>query len=178
MSVEEYLYMNYLKSGSLFEAAGALGALSSSGNLEDVNNFSNFGKNFGNAYQIRDDIIDTFNPKSSEQTPNNDLLNGDASLILLYALKSEKITIEDRETLLSRYQGETKELNISEIHRIYEYTGALERSIHKMETYTEKAKEILKKYPDSEAKASLSELLEEYSSKFITNLERDQANFI
>jgi len=56
MSIEDYLHMNYLKSGSLFEAAGALGGIAGSDNPEDVKKLAQFGKYFGNAYQIRDDI--------------------------------------------------------------------------------------------------------------------------
>ena len=48
LSENQYLNINYLKSGSLFEAAAVLGALSYTENLEDVNALTGFGKNFGN----------------------------------------------------------------------------------------------------------------------------------
>lgn len=171
MSVKEYLHMNYLKSGSLFEAAAALGGIAGSNKPEDVAKLAKFGKYFGNAYQIRDDIIDAFTPKGNEKSPNNDLLNGDPSLLLLYAVDSGKITIEDKTALLSVYQGESKDLDVDLVHRVYEYTGSLQRSIDKMEEFAHLAGEILKEYPDCDARNALLELLEQYNHNFKENLE-------
>ena len=170
MTVDEYLYMNYLKSGSLFEAAGALGGISGSDKPEDVKNFAQFGKYFGNAYQIRDDIIDTFTPKGIDNSPNNDLLNGDPSLLLLYAVDSPKIQSDDKIQLLSIYQGDNTDLNVDFIQRIYEETGALQKSIDKMEKFASLAGSILENYPDSDARKSLYELLDQYNHNFSNNI--------
>ena len=171
MTVDEYLYMNYLKSGSLFEAAGALGGISGSNKPDDVANLAKFGKYFGNAYQIRDDIIDAFTPMGSDNSPNNDLLNGDPSLLLLYAVDSDLITAEDKENLLSLYRGETSELDIDFVRRVYETTGALQNAIDKMEEYANLAGAILDKYPESDARDSLFELLDQYNHDFSNSLE-------
>ncbi len=171
MSVEEYLHMNYLKSGSLFEAAAALGGIAGSNKPEDVAKLAKFGKYFGNAYQIRDDIIDAFTPKGNEKFPNNDLLNGDPSLLLLYAVDSDKITAEDKAALLSVYKGESKDLDVDLVHRVYEYTGSLQRSVDKMEEFANMAGEILREYPDCDARDSLFELLDQYNQNFTENLE-------
>jgi octaprenyl-diphosphate synthase len=171
MSVEEYLHMNYLKSGSLFEAAAALGGIAGSNKPEDVAKLAKFGKYFGNAYQIRDDIIDAFTPKGHEKFPNNDLLNGDPSLLLLYAVDSDKITAEDKEALLSVYKGESKDLDVDLVQRVYEYTGSLQKSVDKMEEFAHLAGDILKEFSDCEARDSLLELLDQYNHNFKGNLE-------
>ena len=171
MSVEEYLHMNYLKSGSLFEAAAALGGIAGSNKPEDIDKLAKFGKYFGNAYQIRDDIIDAYTPKGNEKSPNNDLLNGDPSLLLLYAVESEKITSEDKVSLLSIYQGKNEDLNVGLVRRVYEYTGSLQKSVNKMEEFANLAGEILREYPDCEARDSLLELLDQYNHNFKGNLE-------
>jgi geranylgeranyl pyrophosphate synthase len=171
MSIEEYLHMNYLKSGSLFEAAGALGGIAGSNNPEDIRKLAQFGKYFGNAYQIRDDIIDAFTPNGSDNSPNNDLLNGDPSLLLLYAVNSKMIDKEDKKRILSVYNGESKDFEVEFIRRVYEETGALKKSVEKMEEYALLAGSILKDYPDCAAKESLHELLEQYNHDFSTNLE-------
>jgi len=170
MSIEEYLHMNYLKSGSLFEAAGALGGIAGSNDPDDVEKLARFGKYFGNAYQIRDDIIDAFTPNDSDHSPNNDLLNGDPSLLLLYAVNSEIIQEEDKTRILSVYHGETTDLDIEFIRRIYEETGALKKSVEKMEEYALLAGDILKDYPDCDAKEALIELLDQYNHDFSDNL--------
>jgi len=171
MSIEEYLHMNYLKSGSLFEAAGALGGIAGSNNPEDIGNFAQFGKYFGNAYQIRDDIIDAFTPNGSDNSPNNDLLNGDPSLLLLYAVNSESIDEDDKIRILSVYNGDTKDFDVEFIRKVYEETGALKKSVEKMEEYALLARGILKEYPDCDAKEALFELLDQYNHDFSNNLD-------
>jgi geranylgeranyl pyrophosphate synthase len=178
LSIDKYLYMNYLKSGSLFEAAGALGGITGSNKSKDVKNLAQFGKNFGNAYQIRDDIIDTFNPEISDKTPKNDLLNGDPSLLLLYAVISKKITETDKNILLSLYQGKTKQLDINFVRRIYQETGALQKAMEKMKEFATLAREILDQYHDCFARQSLYELLEQYNHDFTNNLETPSFEFI
>ncbi len=178
MSIADYLHMNYLKSGSLFEAAGALGGIAGSDNPEDVKKLAQFGKYFGNAYQIRDDIIDAFTPKSSDNSPNNDLLNGDPSLLLLYAVDSETMLEENKAMILSIYSGETNDLDVEFVRRVYEDTGALQKSVEKMKEYAILAGNILKDYPDNDAKDSLYELLDQYNHDFSNNLETLSIEFI
>jgi geranylgeranyl pyrophosphate synthase len=178
MNVDKYLYMNYLKSGSLFEAAGALGGIAGSNNSKDVKNLALFGKYFGNAYQIRDDIIDTFTPESNDKSPNNDLLNGDPSLLLLYAVNSDSISESDKNSLLSIYQGKSKKLDINFVRRIYEETGALQKAIEKMKEFATLAREILDQYHDCDARKSLYKLLDQYNHDFTNNLETLSIEFI
>jgi geranylgeranyl pyrophosphate synthase len=176
MSINEYLYMNYLKSGSLFEAAGALGGIAGSDKRQDIDKLALFGKYFGNAYQIRDDIIDAFTPQEGENTPNNDLLNGDISLLLIYAVNSPMINESDKKSLLSLYQGNTSDLDIEFIRRVYRETGALQSSIDKMQDYADKAASILEEYPDCEAKNDLLDLLSQYNHDFAENLNNETTN--
>ena len=178
MSVDDYLYMNYLKSGSLFEAASALGGIIGSNDPEDVQKLAQFGKYFGNAYQIRDDIIDTFTPQGSENSPNNDLLNGDPSLLLLYAVNSDSINKEDKSKFLSIYRGESKDLDVDQVRRVYEETGALQKAIDKMQEFSNMARKILDDYPESDAKESLYELLKQYNSSFTYNLDTSSPDVI
>ena len=178
MSVDEYLHMNYLKSGSLFEAASALGGIMGSNDPEDVKRLALFGKYFGNAYQIRDDIIDTFTPQSTDNSPNNDLLNGDPSLLLLYAVNSDSIKAEDKSRFLSIYRGESRDLDVDLIRRVYEETGSLQKAIDKMQSFSNMADGILDYYPESDAKTSLHELLEQYNSIFANNLDTLSSDLI
>ncbi len=167
---EEYLHLNYLKSGSLFEASAALGGVVGSGDPNEIEKLAEFGKYFGNAYQIRDDIIDAFTQNGSDKKPKNDLLNGDASLLFIYALESPIISKEDKNRLLSLYHGESSELDVSEIRRIYEETGAVQMSIDKMKSFSEKARKVLSVFKECDAKKSLYSLLDQYNSGFSERL--------
>ncbi|KYH36391.1 MAG: bifunctional short chain isoprenyl diphosphate synthase [Candidatus Bathyarchaeota archaeon B23] len=83
-SEETYLEIAYLKSGSLFEASAALGALVGGGVEGEVEQLAAFGRDFGVAYQIRDDVHGILTGEEAL----NDLVNGDVTLPLIYALKS------------------------------------------------------------------------------------------
>ncbi len=178
MSVDDYLHMNYLKSGSLFEAASALGGIMGSNDPADIERLARFGKSFGNAYQIRDDIIDAFTPQGSENSPNNDLLNGDPSLLLIYAVNSGSINGEDSSKFLSVYRGESRDLDVDLVRRVYTETGALQKAIDKMQDFSREARNILDYYPESDAKESLDELLDQYNSNFTENLETMSVDMI
>jgi geranylgeranyl pyrophosphate synthase len=166
LSENQYLNINYLKSGSLFEAAAVLGALSYTENLEDVNALTGFGKNFGNAYQIRDDICGVHAEGQDDSLSKNDLLNGDLTLPFIHALKSEFLEEDDKRHLMSTYLGHNKKLEIEEIQEIYEKTGALEKSILKMKSFAEMSGKYLDHFKKSEAKECLRYLLECYYLKF------------
>ncbi|UCH57504.1 MAG: polyprenyl synthetase family protein [Candidatus Bathyarchaeota archaeon] len=166
VSEATYLNINYLKSGSLFECAAVLGSLIGSENPEDAVILAEFGRNFGDAYQIRDDICSIFAEDRHDDLSRVDLLNGDVSLLLIYSLDSESISNEDRNTLMMLHLGQKESLDIHEIQRIYEEAGALERSITLMKSFAEKGRECLKRFRDSDARAILYNLLDLYYSKF------------
>jgi geranylgeranyl pyrophosphate synthase len=178
ISVDDYLYMNYLKSGSLFEAAGALGGIAGSNKPEDIKNLARFGKYFGNAYQIRDDIIDAFTSERSDNSPKNDLLNGDSSLLLLYAVNSDTIKASDKARLLSVYNGESNKLDVNFLHKVYDETGALDMATIKMKDFAALAGEVIASYQSCDARDSLKELLEQYNHNFTHDLETLTMEFI
>jgi len=56
---EAYFRKIRKKSASLFAAAAYCGALAGGGTLSEANTLSAFGENFGIAYQLRDDLLDS-----------------------------------------------------------------------------------------------------------------------
>lgn len=174
LTEEEFLNLNYLKSGSLFEAAAILGGMMGNYDEDSLLKLAEFGRNFGNAYQVRDDICDAFLEDGSDSKAKNDLLNGDASLLFIYSLKSEKIKDSEKSELISIYKGQTNQFDLTKIRKIYQNSEALEKSINKMKVFAFKAKEILNFFDDSEAKSSLINLMNEYYLDFNSNdLRRD-----
>jgi len=166
ISEEEYLNINYLKSGSLFEAAAAIGGLIISSRKVDLERLAGFGRNFGNAYQIRDDIYGVFAESRNDNLSRNDLLNGDVTLPFIYALQSNIILDRDRKTITSVYMGETEKVDPTEVQRIYKKTGALDRSILKMKEFAEEGRKYLEPYERSEAKKVLNFMLDQYYVNF------------
>jgi octaprenyl-diphosphate synthase len=166
ISETTYLEINYLKSGSLFECAAAIGGLVGSNNPRDIETLAAFGKSFGNAYQIRDDLCGVFTENVQDDLSRNDILNGDISLPLIYALESDGINGKDSAYLVSVYSGMSKNPDIKEIQRIYEESGALQRSIARMKSFADTGRKHINNFQDSEAKEILIHLLDRYYSKF------------
>ncbi|MCW3978600.1 MAG: polyprenyl synthetase family protein [Candidatus Bathyarchaeota archaeon] len=166
VSETTYLEINYLKSGSLFETAAAIGGLIGSGSQEDSGILADFGRSFGNAYQIRDDICGVYSENENDDLSRSDILNGDVTLPFIYALDSELLADSDRECLMAVYHGKTVEIDREEIQRVYEETGALERSINKMKEFAEMGSESLDHFERTEAKDCLDHMLHRYYLDF------------
>ena len=80
----EYLNIIYLKTGKLFEASALVAAELAGGNY--LNIAGNFGRNFGIAYQLRNDYLDYFGEEN--ETGKNiaeDLTEGKSTLPLIHS---------------------------------------------------------------------------------------------
>lgn len=166
ISEEEFLELNYLKSGSLFEAAAVLGGLMGTEDPEALAKLAEFGKCFGNAYQVRDDICDAFMDEGKDQKSRNDLLNGDASLLFIYSINSDNIQTKDKESLISIYQGKADKFDLKKIRQIYKESLALEKTANKMKKYASMAQKALEFFEDSSAKKALNEIMYTYYLTF------------
>jgi geranylgeranyl pyrophosphate synthase len=132
-----YVELAYLKSGSLFESAAVIGAMVGGISGEERASIERFGRNFGIAYQIKDDITDI--RSSGEGTTRSDIANGDISLPFIFALQSANITSEDRGYLMDVFSGERSDYTEADVLRIYNETGSLDASITEMNKYAEAA---------------------------------------
>ncbi|MBS7629936.1 polyprenyl synthetase family protein [Candidatus Bathyarchaeota archaeon] len=156
-SESKYIEIIYLKSGSLFEAAAAIGGLSASDDETIFNHFSDFGRNFGIAYQIRDDLQDAMN---SDESRRSDTVNGDLTLPFIYAIESNRIDEEDKNYLLNVFEGKDEKIDYKKIQRIFKETDAIDRSIKKMKDYAAMSKKNLEYFSASEAREHLNLLLD------------------
>lgn len=106
---EKYLKMIYLKTASLIEASSISGAIIAGYKVED---FKEFGKNLGIAFQIIDDILDiTSDEKTLGKPIFNDFKEGKTTLAYMYLYKN--LNDNDKAILLSLFK---KELNRSQIN--------------------------------------------------------------
>lgn len=80
-TAKEYFEMIELKSASLFRATASCGALVGSSSPKEFECLSNFGKNFGIAYQLRDDLLDL---KARKGQSSEDLKKGRVTLPLIH----------------------------------------------------------------------------------------------
>jgi octaprenyl-diphosphate synthase len=89
LTVDDYLRIVEMKTGSLFSAAAELAALISEANPNVIETFKNFGVQIGTAYQIYDDCVDLAGSESvTGKTLGTDLRKGKFTLPVLIFLRS------------------------------------------------------------------------------------------
>ncbi len=96
-SIDEYIEKSYLKTGALFEA-GITAAMRIAGETKIIRAVE-FGRNFGIAFQIRDDLKNVLSPDSK------DLANGIYNATAIFSGSSEvnSMGIEKTKDLLNNY---------------------------------------------------------------------------
>nr|WP_250323652.1 polyprenyl synthetase family protein [Campylobacter lari] len=137
-----YLQMIYNKTAILIEASARCGAIIAG---LDENDFAEYGKNLGFAFQIVDDILDI---KGDEQILGkpamNDFKEGKTTLAYMYLY--EKLNPQDQEILKSYYK---KDLSIDELAWIknkmqgYEIFNQVGQELN---TYANNALKAIEKY--------------------------------
>ncbi|EGO4877091.1 polyprenyl synthetase family protein [Campylobacter lari] len=137
-----YLQMIYNKTAILIEASARCGAILADLNEDD---FAEYGKNLGLAFQIVDDILDI---KGDEQTLGkpamNDFKEGKTTLAYMYLY--EKLNPQDQEILKSYYK---KDLSVDELAWIknkmqgYEIFNQVNQEL---KTYANNALKAIAKY--------------------------------
>ena len=89
LTVQDYLRIVEMKTGSLFSAAAELAALISEADPNVIETFKNFGFQIGTAYQIYDDCVDLAGSESATgKTLGTDLRKGKFTLPILIFLRS------------------------------------------------------------------------------------------
>ena len=91
LSEDDYLERCRLKTGSLFSASCALGALSASPEGgPDLESLEAFGGAIGLAFQMLDDVLDISGPEErTGKAPGTDLLDGTVTLPVIVAIERE-----------------------------------------------------------------------------------------
>ncbi|EAL0271182.1 polyprenyl synthetase family protein [Campylobacter lari] len=137
-----YLQMIYNKTAILIEASARCGAILADLNEDD---FAEYGKNLGFAFQIVDDILDI---KGDEQTLGkpamNDFKEGKTTLAYMYLY--EKLNPHDQEILKSYYK---KDLSMDELawikNKMQEYE-IFNQVGQELKTYANNALKAIAKY--------------------------------
>ena len=94
-TIEELETAYYLKSGLLFENAVKIGALMGGVNQEQLEALQKFGRDFGLAFQIRDDINDcVLSREESGKDERADIRNQKPTYVSLLGLDGAKEALE------------------------------------------------------------------------------------
>jgi octaprenyl-diphosphate synthase len=144
------------KTAGLFSWCCRAGASLKAGGTRRAETAAEFGRIFGMAFQVTDDILDYTAPlEESGKDLANDLRQGKTTLPLLLACEQDQ-TLLEAIVVLSK-QGPTEEKCQEIVRRVLE-TPAIERARDMAGELVGRAKEFLAEFPDGPAVESLREL--------------------
>lgn len=122
LSIDSYLAVIYGKTAAYFEAVCAVGAALAGASPEDTTEMSNFGKHFGMAFQIQDDLLPyRSSGETAGKSPFSDLENGRVTLPFLAAVQSA--SPEDRELLIKTQTLAAAGKQVADINEIVAVIG-------------------------------------------------------
>lgn len=157
VSVNEYLEMIKKKTAALFEASTMSGAVIANADRKTVEDFGNYGRNLGMAFQIYDDILGVIGEEEKFGKPiGSDIKRGKKSIVILKAL--EKLSEKERKNLKILLRKENSNREIHEAIAIIKNSNAIEDCKAKAKFYIEKAKKSLINIPGSDEKKALIEI--------------------
>jgi len=146
------------KTASLISTCTAIGAMSITDDTNVIEDFKQFGELLGIAFQIKDDILDFEGTSSILGKPiGNDLRDKKLTLPIIYALKqAEKNEAKNIKNLI---RGRLTSKDISSILKFVERYDGLGYARAKAQEFANKAIEKIDKYPISESKQALINLV-------------------
>jgi len=145
VSREEYLRMIELKTSVLLKGALQIGAVLGGANEKDIENIGEFGRCLGLAFQLQDDLLDTYgNVDVFGKNIGGDIVAGKKTIltietISLLGLKAEIFVGLLQNKTLSRY---TK---VNDVIKIYDQVGVKQIAEALIEEYFKRAYDSLMK---------------------------------
>ncbi|KAB2867269.1 MAG: polyprenyl synthetase family protein, partial [Bacteroidales bacterium] len=145
VSREEYLRMIELKTSVLLKGALQIGAVLGGANEKDIENIGEFGRCLGLAFQLQDDLLDTYgNVDVFGKNIGGDIVAGKKTIltietISLLGLKAEIFVELLQNKTLSRY---TK---VNDVIKIYDQVGVKQIAEALIEEYFKRAYDSLMK---------------------------------
>jgi geranylgeranyl diphosphate synthase type II len=87
VSEEEYLHMIELKTAVLIAASLKIGAILGGSSQQDAEDLYEFGRNLGLAFQLQDDLLDTFGEQDlTGKKPGTDIVDNKKTFLMIRAM--------------------------------------------------------------------------------------------
>lgn len=159
LDIKENIYFEIIraKTASLLSAACAAGAYSSTEDMETSEYFRRFGEKAGIAFQIKDDLFDYGQDNVGKPT-GIDIKEKKMTLPLIYTLQNSDATTKRKIIYIVKNQN-TDRQKVNEVIELVKQSGGIEYARQKMNEYKDEALSMLDKYPDTDAKAAMKELV-------------------
>jgi len=156
VTILEYLKMIEYKTAVLVGAAMKMGAIVANASNEDQNSIYEFGKNLGIAFQLQDDYLDAFgNPETFGKQVGGDILENKKTYLFLKAL--ELLDAQKKTELLQFYNDSSlkNDDKVSKVKQVFDESGASIETKNAIESYTQKAFDVLESISISSDKKEL-----------------------
>lgn len=122
IEIEDYLLMIELKTAALLQGALEIGAVLGGATDEDIKHLSAFGRNIGIAFQLQDDLLDTFGDEAKfGKQIGGDIIQNKKTYLILKAMEVAPAEIKDT---LQKWMSTSTDDNQEKIREV---TKLLER---------------------------------------------------
>jgi octaprenyl-diphosphate synthase len=159
LDITEEIYFEIIRSktASLLASACAAGAYSAQNDLDIAAQFRLFGEKVGIAFQIKDDLLD-YGHNETGKPSGGDIKEKKMTLPIIYTLQNVPSTLKRKIIYIIKNQGNDKQ-KVAYIMSIVQEYGGLEYAAQKMKAYIDEALSILYKFPKTEARDVMEELV-------------------
>ena len=158
ISEESYMEIIYRKTAILFEASAKIGGVLSNINDSSVEDLGAYGKNFGIAYQLRNDYLDYFGDSSlTGKNIAEDLVEGKVTLPLIHSLRVSDD--KERDVIVEKIHN-PKSDNLSEINTVLKKNESDKYLEDLIDEFSNMAIECLDAYKSNDNYRALTSLTE------------------
>lgn len=143
VSVVEYMHMIGLKTSALLAGSVAIGAILAGAKKEDVDLLYNFAMELGLAFQLQDDLLDSYGDARLGKKIGGDILEGKKTFLMITALSHASES--DREILRTTHLRTdiSDEEKISTVKEVYDRLDARHQTEQQIAIHISKAVSIL-----------------------------------
>lgn len=160
LSEKDYLSLVEDKTAILMETCCKLGSLYSGASLGVRRRLARFGRAYGMAFQILDDLMDVYSSEEvTKKSIGRDVKQGHLTLPLILALSTAKN--EKREAL----EKLIREKNFGGLKQILGELGALEKTRAKLKGYLDYARDQVRAVGENDAVLSMIALVDELEAQ-------------
>jgi len=159
LNLDEEVYYNIIKgkTASLLSSACGAGACSTFEKEEDIQRLEQFGEKVGMAFQIKDDLFDYGSANIGKPT-GNDIKEKKLTLPLIYTLNNCSEPVRRKLIYIVKNQNTRKD-KVQFVIETVKNSGGIEYATQKMNGFRDEALDLLFKYPKSEIRDALEELV-------------------
>jgi octaprenyl-diphosphate synthase len=159
LNIKEEDYFNIIKNktASLLASACAAGAYSTSKDPVITEKFRQFGEYTGIAFQIKDDLFD-YGTEDVGKPTGNDIREKKITLPLIFTL--EKVSKKEKSAIIYILKNKNKSTeDIQFVIDQVKQAGGIQYAQEKMDSFKNKALELLAEFPPSEECSALMEMV-------------------